>query len=319
MTKYRQKITFIVYLLLATLMPILQAAQTNQNSTKVGKQMPLQPITISQHPIDDVSNTKVEDISLSHQKENDYSNMTEFYDTIMDAGYYDHEQNAHILLQLLEDKRDVLEIGCGTGLVLEKLYKFDRFNRHRFSGMDFTESMIEKARKRLKGYDLDLYQQDFAKMNIDCDFDAIFSQGGPICASYDDGEYVLYSYLTKYDTLVKAIANLHDHMNRHGILLISVQGAHKNYKMRLKNGITYTQKVKKSDNFMIKDYFFKKEGKVLSHQYIRLRAIRSLKEINLLMLRCGFGYLDIMPDDANEGDSRYLLYMKISKSKKSML
>jgi ubiquinone/menaquinone biosynthesis C-methylase UbiE len=50
----------------------------------------------------------------------DYSNMASYYDVIMTSGYYDYAKIVDNLL-LLDNVQQVLEIGCGTGLILEEL------------------------------------------------------------------------------------------------------------------------------------------------------------------------------------------------------
>jgi 2-polyprenyl-3-methyl-5-hydroxy-6-metoxy-1,4-benzoquinol methylase len=50
----------------------------------------------------------------------DYSNMANYYDVIMTSGYYDYEKIVNNLVTH-EPLHHVLEIGCGTGLILEEL------------------------------------------------------------------------------------------------------------------------------------------------------------------------------------------------------
>ncbi len=50
----------------------------------------------------------------------DYTNMSDYYDVIMTSGYYDYEK---IVENILIDRsvKSMLELGCGTGLILEEL------------------------------------------------------------------------------------------------------------------------------------------------------------------------------------------------------
>jgi ubiquinone/menaquinone biosynthesis C-methylase UbiE len=79
-----------------------------------------------------------------------------YYDAFS-AGYEDHRGENdpggyHDLLDELESEyvrrygasRDVLEVGCGTGLVLSRIAKFARSAR----GVDLSPGMLEKARAR---------------------------------------------------------------------------------------------------------------------------------------------------------------------------
>jgi ubiquinone/menaquinone biosynthesis C-methylase UbiE len=79
----------------------------------------------------------------------DYTNMSSYYDVIMTSGYYDYTQ-------IVDDLNrhgpftHILEIGCGTGLILEE---FGRRNSDaRITGIDLTEAMLSQARKRLEAF-----------------------------------------------------------------------------------------------------------------------------------------------------------------------
>ena len=52
----------------------------------------------------------------------DYTNMAGYYDVIMTSGYYDYAKIVDSLVAH-HPQRNVLEIGCGTGLILEELAK----------------------------------------------------------------------------------------------------------------------------------------------------------------------------------------------------
>ncbi len=54
--------------------------------------------------------------------ENVYTtSITKWYDRIMAAGYYNHEKVAAALALILGKRRNVLELGVGTGLLAERL------------------------------------------------------------------------------------------------------------------------------------------------------------------------------------------------------
>lgn len=82
----------------------------------------------------------------------DESNNRSYYDSF--SGWYERERGRgyHGMLDDLEIDvlapyargRDVLELGCGTGLILERVAKLARTAK----GIDLSEGMIEKARQR---------------------------------------------------------------------------------------------------------------------------------------------------------------------------
>lgn len=74
-----------------------------------------------------------------------YDAFAETYDRGRDRGYHQliDEQAAEIVSRYGEG-RDVLEVGCGTGLVLERLAGFAK----RAEGIDLSPGMLEHARSR---------------------------------------------------------------------------------------------------------------------------------------------------------------------------
>lgn len=61
------------------------------------------------------------------------------------GGYHDLVDDLEIeFLQRFATDRDVLEVGCGTGLLLERMARFARSAK----GIDLSDGMLEKARAR---------------------------------------------------------------------------------------------------------------------------------------------------------------------------
>lgn len=87
------------------------------------------------------------------------------------------------LTQLLGKGRDIIELGVGTGLLVEEYLKVDPTCQ--FTGVDFTASMLEIGKKRL-GDRAKLVEADVVTMDLDETFDAAISNGG-VWVSYDLG------------------------------------------------------------------------------------------------------------------------------------
>ena len=88
----------------------------------------------------------------------DYTNMSHYYDLIMTSGYYDYKKIVNELVGS-SDFANVLEIGCGTGLILEELAH--RKSNIEITGFDLTAAMLAIAKQRLLAYEnVQLTQQN---------------------------------------------------------------------------------------------------------------------------------------------------------------
>ena len=79
---------------------------------------------------------------------NHYTGITEYYDLLLTAGYYDYQSLAKEAHSIVGDGRRVLELGAGSGLLAEKYIDIDPTCE--FTGIDFTPSMVEVAKQRLE-------------------------------------------------------------------------------------------------------------------------------------------------------------------------
>lgn len=161
---------------------------------------------------------------------NQYTGIAQYYDILMTAGYYDYEAQTDALARILKSCNSVLELGVGTGLVAEKL--IEKLPEIDFVGIDFTESMLVQARKRLSR-NVDLRQENVLTMDLDKKFDAAFSNGGIWyfidADKKDKKEWVFCSHLPKVQNIIKIFHNVASHLNNEGYLIFSVQGVHQDY------------------------------------------------------------------------------------------
>ena len=78
-----------------------------------------------------------------------YKNMSDYYDVIMTSGYYNYEKIVDAILRY-QPLGNFLEIGCGTGLILELLAKIQPTKT--IMGIDLTEEMLTIAQNRLQHF-----------------------------------------------------------------------------------------------------------------------------------------------------------------------
>jgi SAM-dependent methyltransferase len=106
----------------------------------------------------------------------DYTNMAGYYDVIMTSGYYDYAKIVDSLVAH-HPQRNVLEIGCGTGLILEELAK--RQPQLPITGIDLTAPMLSIAQKRLAPFStVSLSQQNITELSLNEKHELAFSYGG---------------------------------------------------------------------------------------------------------------------------------------------
>jgi ubiquinone/menaquinone biosynthesis C-methylase UbiE len=98
-----------------------------------------------------------------------YDAFSTGYDVGRDAGYHRLiDEQAIELVRRVAEGRDVLEVGCGTGLILHKVAEFARTAK----GIDLSPGMLERARAR----GLDVIEASATELPFDDDsFDVAYS------------------------------------------------------------------------------------------------------------------------------------------------
>ena len=232
---------------------------------------------------------------------NEYTDITEYYDALMTSGYYDYDALAKSLISILQGRKKVLELGVGTGLIAQKLLQYNPDCQ--FTGIDFTASMLAKAKERLPRK-ARLLEQDVTTMKLEDCFEAAFGNGGVWGFVKTGDDYILVSHLTDTRENIKGLRCVANHLEKKALFIMSVQSVHKNFEKELPNRIVYSQLISENENFIEKDYFFKRGGTVVAKHRNRFRLFRgdSTKE---LMREGGFEFQNIAPD------KRFHVYVKI--------
>ncbi len=211
----------------------------------------------------------------------DYTNMSGYYDLIMTSGYYDYPKIVNELISNA-DFHQVLEIGCGTGLILEELAS--RKKDVEITGFDLTEAMLLIAKNRLDKFpQVQLAHQNVTALSLDKQFDLAFSYGGVWYFVMDGvNEPFLVSHIYDEKANEEGLARVSEHVRTSGHLLLGVQGPHKDYQSPITNGYIYSQTIKPIAHGFTKHYFLHANDEKLMEQCIDYRTYTFSEALELL-------------------------------------
>ena len=208
---------------------------------------------------------------------NTYDGITECYDLLMRAGYYEHGAMAEAADVILGERASVLELGVGTGLFAQELIATNADRN--ITGVDFTAPMLHIAEARVGGA-VELIEADVTEMDLGRTFDAAVSSGGVWVAIREGDELLLGTHLFDAAEEVRGLRNVAEHLESDGLLLLSIQDMHEDFACELEDDVVYSQRVTHSDttddHFTIeKEYAFTRDSHVLAEQTLELGFYRA--------------------------------------------
>ena len=170
----------------------------------------------------------------SIDKKNVYNNWADNYDEyVKSLNYTGPKEIVNHLVQYLEnkhEKQNILDFGCGTGLVGEELKKYSY--DYILDGIDVSEKMIEKAESKQiynKIFNIDLHKEDFKEdLKEDRKYNFIISSG------------VFLEGHVNFDVIDK----LHKLLEKDGIIIVTIRNSYKD-----KNKETFDSYFKNNSNF----------------------------------------------------------------------
>jgi SAM-dependent methyltransferase len=226
----------------------------------------------------------------------DYTNMAGYYDVIMTSGYYDYTKIVDSLVSH-HPEHNVLEIGCGTGLILEELAK--RQPKLPITGIDLTARMLSIAQKRLAPFStVSLSQQNITELSLNQKHDLAFSYGGVWYFVIDgDKEPFLVSHIADAHANHLGFEHLAKHIAIGGTLLLGIQGPHHDYETVISNGMKYSQKIDPTEIGFTKHYYLHDAETKLMDQTVNYRTY-TFAEAEKMMRTYGFEY--VPTQDANK-------------------
>jgi len=123
----------------------------------------------------------------------DFSTNYDNYRDFIDKAILQYAGNAHSLL----------EVGCGTGNILQLFA-----DRYEIAGLDISPSQLEQARKKLPG--VPFYQMDMADFYLERNFDIV------LCM------YDAINHLLEYEDWIKTFRCVRNHLNTGGVFIFDM-------------------------------------------------------------------------------------------------
>ncbi|MGB3508774.1 MAG: class I SAM-dependent methyltransferase [Microcoleaceae cyanobacterium] len=245
---------------------------------------------------------------------NRYDNIAPYYDLLVQKGYYDYVESSKSLHSIIKDRKKILEIGVGTGLLAEQLLALNP--NYDLTGIDITPAMLDIAKSRLGGK-AKLLESDVLSMDFPESFDVIYSHAGPIGFG-KAGEVLQFgSFLLNLEDNLKALKKIADCLVPLGLLVVDIERieSHNNrvvdFEQELENGIVYSHTVRESliegkeMYFVDKEYFFKKGDRILARDRAKFFRVYG-QVLEDLLMKAGF---ELNEDASN---NLYLVYQKVN-------
>ena len=227
-----------------------------------------------------------------------YKKLAQFYDDFVskNRNYY---KIATELSGIIGDYRDLLDIGIGTGIVVEHLLQIEP--SYNITGIDTSESLLEEAQKRL-GKKVDLYCQSVSELNIGKKFDVAYSRGGAWTFVSDESETMLASHILSLVDIQKSFDCVAKNLKEGGVLIISSSNAYGDNLVKLENDIIHKRiastELIENERYAILDYLFYKKEELLAQQTLKLKLL-SHETYTPMLEKAGFIEKDIKPGKYN--------------------
>jgi SAM-dependent methyltransferase len=219
----------------------------------------------------------------------DYTRMSAYYDLIMTSGYYDYDAIVNHLVDF-DQAQSVLEIGSGTGLILQRLVA--RRPSLQLAGIDLTQAMLDIAIERLKPHpQISMHLQNVTTLSLDRRYDLAYSYGGVWYFVRGEGEqdFSMISHIRDEQENQQGFDRVADHLPAGGTLLLGIQSPHVDYASPVANSMEYSQRITPIPDGFRKCYELSDGGRVVMGQTIDYRTYSFESAIELLE-KCGFEY-----------------------------
>lgn len=216
-----------------------------------------------------------------------YQELAQYYDEFVQQNR-DYPAIATHLMTMIGDRQKLLDIGIGTGLIVEHLLQAQP--TYKITGIDTSQSLLDLAQKRL-GDKVQLHCQSVADFDLDQVFEAAYSRGGAWTFVRNNGEMMLASHILASDAIQASFQRVAQHLQVGGLLIISSSNAYGDNMVNLENGIVH-ERVAKTEivddqTHAVLDYSFRQGQQLLAQQTLRLRLLQD-RDLTPMLTAVGF-------------------------------
>lgn len=233
-----------------------------------------------------------------------YQGMSDFYNAFVQTNR-DYKAIATDLINLFGDEQNILDVGIGTGLLVEQILKLRPDLR--IVGVDTSTSLLAQAEKCL-GTQVELYCEDISNLDLDKRFDIAYSRGGAWGFVNDGDRLLLASHILDLATLERSFERVAAHLCDGGRLIISTSNANHTKQEQLDNEILFERSVSKKsigdEEYLILNYHFYRHSDRVGQQRVKMRLI-DVESVENMMKEIGFSSI-------SDRDSQYHIYQKRS-------
>ncbi|NET81404.1 MAG: class I SAM-dependent methyltransferase [Moorea sp. SIO1F2] len=231
-----------------------------------------------------------------------YQGMSDFYNAFVQRNR-DYKAIATELIDLFGDQQDILDVGIGTGLLVEQIIQLRP--ELQITGVDTSASLLEQAQQCL-GTQVDLHCQDVVDLHLDKMFDLAYSRGGAWAFVNDGNTILLASHILDLDAIQQSFERVAAHLRDEGRLIIISSNANHGKREELDGEVTFERTVSKDgiegEQYLILDYRCHRNGGLVGHQRVRMRLL-DLDRVEEMLVAVGLGSI-------SDHHNKYHIYQK---------
>ena len=231
-----------------------------------------------------------------------YQGMSDFYNAFVQRNR-DYKLIATDLIELFGNGQNILDVGIGTGLLVEQILQLRPDLR--VAGVDTSASLLAQAEECL-GSQVELYCQDISNLYLDRLFDIAYSRGGAWAFVHDGDRLLLASHILDLPSIERSFERVAAHLCDRGRLIIISSNSNHTKQEQLDNEVSFKRTITEEfigdEQYLILDYCCYRHSVLVGEQQVRMRLI-DLESVETMLQAVGFS-------SVSDHNSQYHIYQK---------